>query len=60
MADEMGLLITGGSDFHGMERSGSDNTDEWLHKTRIPYDLVAAIKECRGNMERAPLSPCQL
>ena len=42
MADEMGLLITGGSDFHGMERSGH-NTDEWLHKTHVPYDIVTAM-----------------
>jgi len=42
MADELNLLITGGSDFHGMERPGH-NTGEWLQRTRIPYDLVAAM-----------------
>lgn len=46
MADDMGLLITGGSDFHGMERSGY-NTDDWQHKTHVPYDIVTAMK----NME---------
>jgi predicted metal-dependent phosphoesterase TrpH len=47
MADEMGLFYTGGSDFHGMERTGH-NTDEWLHKTHIPYDIVTAMKETPG------------
>jgi predicted metal-dependent phosphoesterase TrpH len=47
MADEMGLLITGGSDFHGMERSGN-TTDEWLHKTHIPYDIVRAMIKTPG------------
>ncbi len=47
MADEMGLLLTGGSDFHGMERSGY-NTDDWLHKTHVPYDIVTAMKKMDG------------
>ncbi|KPK00416.1 MAG: hypothetical protein AMJ60_01430 [Desulfobacterales bacterium SG8_35] len=47
MTDEMGLLITGGSDFHGMERSGH-NTGEWLHKTHIPYDIVRAMNTMPG------------
>lgn len=42
MAEEFGLLVTGGSDFHGMERAGH-SMDEWLKKTRIPYELVTAI-----------------
>jgi predicted metal-dependent phosphoesterase TrpH len=44
MADELDLFITGGSDFHDMERSGS-NTDEWLRKTHVPYDIVASMKK---------------
>ncbi|MGB5884646.1 MAG: PHP domain-containing protein [Desulfobulbales bacterium] len=47
MADEMGLLITGGSDFHGMERAGY-TTDDWLHKTHVPYDIVTAMKKMGG------------
>jgi predicted metal-dependent phosphoesterase TrpH len=47
MADYMGLLITGGSDFHGMERSGY-NTDDWQHKTHVPYDIVTAMKNMEG------------
>jgi len=47
MADEMGLLITGGSDFHGMERAGY-TTDDWLHKTYVPYDIVTAMKKMGG------------
>jgi len=47
MADDMGLLITGGSDFHGMERSGY-NTDDWQHKTHVPYDIVTAMKNMVG------------
>ncbi len=43
MADEMGLLITGGSDFHGMERS-ANNTNQWPHKTHVSYDIVTAMK----------------
>ncbi len=42
MANEMGLLITGGSDFHGMERSGY-NADKWLHKNHVPYDIITAM-----------------
>jgi len=42
MAEEFGLLVTGGSDFHGMARAGH-SMDEWLKKTRIPYELVTAI-----------------
>jgi len=52
MAHEMGLLITGGSDYHGMERAGY-STKEWLHKTHIPYDIVAAMKKCQENKESA-------
>lgn len=46
MADDLDLLITGGSDFHDRERSGS-HTDEWFHKNQIPYDLVAVMKNTR-------------
>ena len=46
MADEFDLLLTGGSDFHDMERSGA-NANEWLYKNHIPYDLVAAMKKSR-------------
>jgi predicted metal-dependent phosphoesterase TrpH len=44
MAEDIGLLITGGSDFHGPERSGY-KINKWVHKTNIPYDLVTAIKK---------------
>ena len=47
VADDMGLLITGGSDFHGMERVGY-TTDDWLHKTHVPYDIVTAMKKMGG------------
>ena len=50
MADEMGLLITGGSDFHGLERSGY-NGGEWLHKNHVPYDIVTAIKKMPGEQK---------
>ena len=46
MADDFDLLLTGGSDFHDMERSGA-NANEWLYKNHIPYDLVAAMKKSR-------------
>jgi len=49
MADEMGLLITGGSDFHGMERPGY-TSEEWLHRTHVPYDLVVAMKKNAGEI----------
>lgn len=39
MANELGLLVTGGSDFHDSERS-SYKYYEWLQKTHIPYKLV--------------------
>jgi len=44
MSTELDLLITGGSDFHDMDRSES-RADEWLHKRYIPYDIVAALKK---------------
>lgn len=47
MAKESDLIITGGSDFHDMERSGH-NASEWLQRTRIPYELVAAMKNDTG------------
>jgi predicted metal-dependent phosphoesterase TrpH len=47
MAAEIGLFITGGSDFHGTERSGY-NSNEWLHRTHVPYNIVAAIKKKSG------------
>jgi len=41
---DLDLLITGGSDFHGMNRAGYD-VSEWLTKTHIPYKLVTGLKE---------------
>jgi predicted metal-dependent phosphoesterase TrpH len=43
MAKELDLLLTGGSDFHGMARPGY-NATEWLQRTSIPYELVSAMK----------------
>ena len=43
IAEDLGFLMTGGSDFHDSERSGYKYHD-WLLKTHIPYNLVAAIK----------------
>jgi predicted metal-dependent phosphoesterase TrpH len=48
MSEELGLIITGGSDFHGPERSGY-NFSRWVDKTNISYDLVAAIKNNAKN-----------
>jgi 3',5'-nucleoside bisphosphate phosphatase len=44
MSEDLDLLITGGSDFHDMDRSES-RADEWLHKRHIPYEIVAAMKK---------------
>ena len=44
IAEDLGLLMTGGSDFHDAERSGYKYHD-WLLKTHIPYNLVAAVKK---------------
>jgi predicted metal-dependent phosphoesterase TrpH len=43
IAKDLGLLMTGGSDFHDSDRFGYKFKD-WLQKTNIPYDLVTAIK----------------
>ena len=48
MSEELELIITGGSDFHGPERSGY-NFSKWVDKTNIPYDLVATIKNNAKN-----------
>jgi len=42
LAEDYGLLLTGGSDFHDPERS-TYNSEEWRHKTHIPYDLFRAM-----------------
>jgi predicted metal-dependent phosphoesterase TrpH len=57
MAAEMNLLITGGSDFHGMERSGS-NADEWLHRTHVSYGIVRAMKKECQSRNKFVVSPC--
>ena len=44
MAEDLGLLVTGGSDFHDSERSGN-KVNDWVRKTNIPYDLVAKMKK---------------
>jgi predicted metal-dependent phosphoesterase TrpH len=46
MAQDLGLLISGGSDFHDSERSGNKAND-WVRKTNIPYNLVAEMKKMR-------------
>jgi predicted metal-dependent phosphoesterase TrpH len=45
MAEDLGLIITGGSDFHSPERSGY-SFSKWLDKTNISYDLVTVLKKC--------------
>lgn len=50
MAEDFGLLMTGGSDFHDQDRSAY-SSHEWKHKTRIPYELVVAIKKNHRNFE---------
>jgi len=44
MAMDLDLLMTGGSDFHGHERSRYGAND-WVDRTKIPYDFVAALKK---------------
>lgn len=51
MADALGLLITGGSDFHGIERPGN-NMNEWLHKNHVSYDIVMAMNSVSGGIPR--------
>ena len=46
MAQDLGLLISGGSDFHDSERSGNKAND-WVRKTNIPYNLVTEMKKMR-------------
>jgi predicted metal-dependent phosphoesterase TrpH len=46
MAQDLGLLISGGSDFHDSERSGN-KVNDWVRKTNIPYNLVAEMKKMR-------------
>jgi predicted metal-dependent phosphoesterase TrpH len=42
MAKDLGLFMTGGSDFHGTDKYGYKYKD-WLNKTYIPYDLVEML-----------------
>ena len=46
MAQDLGLLISGGSDFHDSGRSGN-KVNDWVRKTNIPYNLVAEMKKIR-------------
>ena len=43
IAGDLGLLMTGGSDFHDPEQSRFGMND-WFRKTVIPYELFAAMK----------------
>jgi hypothetical protein len=47
LADELNLLVTGGSDFHGFDRSAYKKKEDhgFFH---VPYELVEAIKKDRG------------
>jgi predicted metal-dependent phosphoesterase TrpH len=47
MADERGLLLTGGSDFHGFDRSGY-NKLEGHGFFQVPYELVEALRQDNG------------
>ena len=44
MAAGLNLCITGGSDFHGLDRETA-KTEQWLEKTHIPYDIVLQLKQ---------------
>ena len=48
MAGELDLLVTGGSDFHGFERSGN-NTRRKHGFFHVPYELVEIMKKNKGN-----------
>ena len=48
MARELDLLITGGSDFHDMQRPGMRAAD-WFHRNHIPIDIVTSLKKWRQN-----------
>ena len=43
IAGDLGLLMTGGSDFHDPEQFRFGMND-WFRNTRIPYELFAAMK----------------
>ena len=43
ISKDLGLLMTGGSDFHDSERAGY-KFHEWVQKTHLPYDFVTALK----------------
>lgn len=51
MAEEGGLLMTGGSDFHDSARSVY-KYDEWKHKTSIPYDFVRVLNTVSRGIPR--------
>jgi predicted metal-dependent phosphoesterase TrpH len=44
MADELNLLLTGGSDFHGFDRSGF-NKQEGHGFFQVPYELVEVMRQ---------------
>jgi len=47
LAGDLGLIMTGGSDFHGEERNGA-SIEDWARRTTIPYSRVEALERVRS------------
>lgn len=50
MADDIGLLLSGGSDFHGTNKDGYE-LGTGKGNLEIPYELVEKIRICRGSLD---------
>ena len=51
MADDIGLLLSGGSDFHGTNKDGYE-IGTGKGNLKIPYELVEKIRICRGSLDK--------
>ncbi len=51
LAERLGLIITGGTDFHGLNKPGVD-LGTGYGDFRVPYECVENLKRCRDKMRK--------
>ncbi len=51
MAEDIGLLLSGGSDFHGTNKDGYE-IGTGKGNLKIPYELIEKIRICRGPLDK--------
>ena len=51
LGTEYGLLITGGSDYHGPSPDGKSSSSTQLNMLHLPLSLLAPIKQAAQNLK---------